>query len=172
MRPPLAAARSSLSLFTRNAAMPCRRRRRPWLLGMLVLVLTAAPTAAAEIPDGLPRYDLDMHLDVANHQVRVRQRVTWTNRHDRVAAELVFSVHSHFKLPSKDIGFTAKMLEILRVTPSDAIDALGRACEIQRVTLLDTALSDSAGPAGQVLSPHWDNAQLPQDPKAASDPQV
>src|SRR5262249_51453661 len=100
------------------------------------------------------------------------QRVTWTNRHDRVAAELVFNVHSHFKLPSKDIGFTAKMLEILRVTPSDAIDALGRACEIQRVTLLDTALSDSAGPAGQVLSPHWDNAQLPQDPKAASDPQV
>ena len=51
-------------------------------------------------------------LDFAGHSVRVHQRVTWTNTSKRPASEIVFNAHSHFKV--KDVGFSAKMLEILR----------------------------------------------------------
>jgi hypothetical protein len=149
--------------------MPPRRRRRPGLLGLLLLLASAGPTGAMEIPASLPHYDLDICLDVAGHVAVVTERVTWTNPCDRPAAELVFNVHSHFKLPGKDVGFTAKMLEILRVTPSDALDTQGRCCDLRRVTL-------PGGPPGAdqpvVLSPRWENAQLPKDPQAAADPQV
>src|SRR6266446_121806 len=51
-------------------------------------------------PDWLPHYDLGILLDVAGHDAHVHQRVTFTNRHTKTAAELVFNVHSNFKIPS------------------------------------------------------------------------
>lgn len=107
---------------------------RYWL-GLLALVLACAP-ASAEVPAWLPRYALDIQLHLDQHVAVVRERVTWTNRHDCPTSELVFNNHAHFKLPDKDVGMTAKMAEILRLTPSDVLDLEGHACEIQTATLV------------------------------------
>jgi hypothetical protein len=91
------------------------------LLGLTLPLLAAGPVRA-EIPAWLPRYDLYMEVDVAGQEVRVRQRVTWINRHQRPAQEIVFNAHSHYQVPAGDVGFLAKMVEILRVPPEDALD--------------------------------------------------
>src|SRR5262249_424394 len=84
-----------------------------------------APLAGLPVPPApppwLPRYDVDMTLDLKGHQVFVHQRVTWTNRHQRPAEELVFNGHSHYTVPEDDIGLIAKTLEIMRMMPSDAL---------------------------------------------------
>jgi len=54
---------------------------------------------AAEVPAWLPKYDLDIQLGIDQHEAHVRERVTWHNRHEQVASELVFNAHSHYKLP-------------------------------------------------------------------------
>jgi hypothetical protein len=104
------------------------------VLGLLLLPAVAAAAERA-IPPGLPRYDLDVQLDVDQHVARVHQRVTWTNRHPQPTQELVFNVHSHYTIPDDDVGLLAKTLELLRVTPSESLDFGGPACEVQKVTL-------------------------------------
>ena len=104
------------------------------LLG-LVLALVSAVAPAAETPRGgpvaarqpapppdwLPRYDLDIQLDLKGHAAIVRQRVTWTNRSAGPVAEIVFNAHSHYVIPKKDVGLLAKTLEILRMNANDGI---------------------------------------------------
>src|SRR5207247_6401072 len=94
------------------------------LAALPALVPARAAAATAPVP---PRYDLEIVLEAEQHRVQVRQRVTWINPHDRPAAEVVFNVHSHYKVPEADVGFMAKMLEILRVQPGDALDLEGQA---------------------------------------------
>lgn len=91
------------------------------------------PVEAAGPPAWLPRYDVAMRIDVAGHVVHVHQRATWTNRHRRPAHEVVFNAHSHYKPPDDQIGFLAKMLEILRMTPSDVLDGGDPPLHIDRV---------------------------------------
>jgi hypothetical protein len=134
-------------------------------LGMLALLLGAVPLAGAAtvappcpeggIPPWVPRYDLDIQLDVEHHTAHVYQRVTWTNRHPQPTAELVFNAHSHYKIPDKEVGFLAKMLEIMRMPPGDALDLEGHACEVQKVKLLSPG-PDSQPPNGQ-LDFHFDD---------------
>ena len=123
--------------------MPKDRRYLSIFAGVLTLLLWAR-AAPADPPPWLPRYDLDIHLDIDQHWAHVRQRVTFTNRHQRPADALVFNAHSHYQVPDADIGFMAKMLEILRVTPSDALD-----------------LDRAAGPPLQVRQIILDHAELP-----------
>jgi hypothetical protein len=103
---------------------------------VLSAVLMPGALRAAQIPEWLPRYDLDIQLDIANHLATCRQKVTWTNHHDKPATELVFNVHSHYEIPEGDIGFLAKMGEILRFSPSQSLDFNGPPCQIQQVQLL------------------------------------
>ncbi len=121
-------------------------QRRIVPLIALVAVLVIGAWAGAAPPQGatpeerlarLPRYDLDMQLDLDGHVVHVRQRVTWTNHCARPAAELVFNAHSHFKIPEGKGGFLAKMVEILRLSPTEALDGIGEACQIDKVFLDD-----------------------------------
>jgi len=105
------------------------------LLVALALLAIAHPTQAAPLPPWLPRYDLDMRVDVQDHTVNVRQQVTWTNRHQRPSDELVFNVHSHYQVPANEVGFYAKTLEVLRLDPRDALDPKAQAFQLQRVTL-------------------------------------
>jgi hypothetical protein len=91
------------------------------------------------VPPGLPRYDLDIDLRLAEQRVIVCERVTWTNPSRRPTSEVVFNVSSHYSIPDKDVGFLAKMVEILRLAPSDALDFGGPACEVQGVTLVPAA---------------------------------
>jgi hypothetical protein len=85
-------------------------------------------------PPWLPRYDLSLRIDVAGHQVAVHQRVTWTNRHKRPAKDVVFNAHSHFKPVSGQIGFLAKMLEILRMMPGEVLDTGPPPLQIEQIT--------------------------------------
>lgn len=96
----------------------------------LALLVSLAPGAAAQGPSvrylptpppWLPRYDLDVRLDVAAHTVQVRQRTTWTNRHDRPAGEIVFNAHAAYKVPDDQVGLLAKTLEILRMNADEGI---------------------------------------------------
>ncbi len=103
------------------------------LLGWLCPAAGAGPPAP---PPWLPHYDLDIDLQVAEHRVAVRERVTWTNPCGRPAATVVFNVASHYSVPDKDIGFLAKMLEILRMAPSEGLDFGGPAFEAQSVCLV------------------------------------
>jgi hypothetical protein len=108
----------------------------------------------AQTPTALPHYDVSVHLDVAGHTARVCQRVVWINPGPQPAPELVFNAHAHFKLPDKDVGMTAKMFEILRINPGEALDTDGRALEVQTIRLLALGASSDArpGPAPQELS--------------------
>ena len=121
--------------------MPLGRTLSGLCLAALALLLGAAP-AAAEIPDWLPRYDLDIHVDVSGHNVHVRERVTWQNRHERPSDEVVFNAHSHYQVPKDDVGFMAKMLEILRVDASDGLEDpnLPAPLQVKSVTLGATPL--------------------------------
>jgi hypothetical protein len=95
----------------------------------------------------LPRYDLAIHLPLAEHRVIVHERVTWTNPCSRPTDRLVFNVASHYSIPDKEIGFLAKMLEILRLSPSEALDFEGPACTIHRATLAAPPANREGAPA-------------------------
>src|SRR5262245_34038883 len=113
-----------------------RTRSHPWLLLALgLLVATGGPAAAYEIPWYLPRYDLDVQVKIAEHRVEVRQTVTWINYHQRPSAELVFNAHSAYFVPKKDIGFMAKMMEILRINPGEGL-ILESPLQIHKATLV------------------------------------
>jgi hypothetical protein len=115
-----------------------------------LLLLAAAPgTAGAAGPGPLPRYDLRIDLDTARHVCTTRQLVSWTNRHRRPATELVFNAHSHYKLPEKEVGMTAKIFEILRTTPRESLDEEGRALEVGHVYLEGFAPAGGDGRTGQ-----------------------
>ncbi|HMP61280.1 MAG TPA: M1 family aminopeptidase, partial [Gemmatales bacterium] len=118
-------------------------RRGPSLGALAALVLLtlvlATPTAAYAdpIPEWLPKYDLEIQLEPAARSIRVRQLVTWTNRHARPTDELVFSAYARYKIPDEDVVLLAKTLELLRSAPSDGIDFKGHRLQLQRVTLCD-----------------------------------
>lgn len=86
----------------------------------------------------MPQYDLDLLIDVAGHQVKVRERVTWTNCQQRPTQVIVFNNHSHYTVPDKDVGLLAKTLELLRLAPSDALDFSTQAppCTVHKVSLV------------------------------------
>jgi hypothetical protein len=95
----------------------------------------AVPCRAAEPPAWLPRYDLDIRLDVEKARVQVRQLVTWQNHHARPALEMIFNAHARYSIRPDEIGFGAKTLEILRMAPHEGLDLEGPALEVEHVRL-------------------------------------
>jgi hypothetical protein len=93
-------------------------------------------TAPAPVPAWLPHYEVDIDLDVAGHTARVRQQATWTNPHPAPTRKLVFNAHSRYVVPKDQIGFMAKMLEILRVNASEALGVKDPALEVHGVHLV------------------------------------
>jgi Peptidase family M1 domain len=131
-------------------AKPASGWRRHWCaLAALIVVFLSPSVARAEMPPWLPRYDLDIRLDVAAHCAIVSERVTWTNHDARPATSLVFNAHSHFAVPKDQLALNAKTLEILRLAPSDAIDLNGPPLQMQSVSLLGDA---RAGPAASRIA--------------------
>jgi hypothetical protein len=110
------------------------RRRSALILVAVAAFGWAGTVHALEPPPDLPRYDLDITLDTNNHTVHVRERVTWTNRHQRPASELVFNVYPRYRPPKGDIPLLAKTVELLRQDPSAAVDAAGHAGDVNTVT--------------------------------------
>lgn len=105
---------------------------------------TATPKSAYAIPDWLPRYQMDILLDIDHRQVHVRQRVTFINRHDRPAAELVFNVYPRYKAEGEEATLLAKTLELLRTPYKEALDSQGRRLTVHRAWL-----------GNQPLDFHW-----------------
>src|SRR5690348_9534622 len=95
-------ARPEDPTVTARALQPVVRSRHPgpagrlWLGCALALLLPAVPARAADPPSWLPRYDLDIRLDVEQHQVTVRELVTWTNTRPEPTNKIVFNAHSHY----------------------------------------------------------------------------
>jgi hypothetical protein len=99
-------------------------------------VLAGSPALALEPPPDLPRYDLAVRIDPQNQIVRLRERVTWTNRSTQPATELVFNVYPRYQLPESDVAKVAKTIELLRESPSVALDAAGRSGDVAGVKYL------------------------------------
>jgi hypothetical protein len=120
-----------------------------WSLALATPVCsqTRPSQPAARIPDWLPRYDLNILLDVAGHEVRVQERVRWTNPHKQPTSKIVFNVHAHYSIPDSDVGFLAKMLEVLRLAPSEVLDFNGPAGDVRQVMLVSTDGKNETQPA-------------------------
>ncbi len=113
---------------------------------LLLLMLGVVPQVhAGGLPPWLPRYALDIHLDVAQHRAVVRQQATWTNHSTRSTDRLVFNVHSHYQVPKDQIGFMAKTLEVLRLDPREALETELQPFQLKRVTLAPPLGSLSEG---------------------------
>ena len=141
-----------------------KRRQFVGILAGLLILLVRADSASADIPVWLPRYDLDIRLDIDQHWAHVRQRVTFTNNRQRPAGELVFNAHSHYQIPDADIGFMAKMLEILRLAPSDGLDldrAAGPPLQIRKIILCTPEASAKAFASASGLSAPTAPVELP-----------
>src|SRR4051794_2099801 len=123
----------------------------PWRFAVLLVgpwLLSAAPARAAEPPPDLPRYTLGIRIDTVQHTVQVRERVAWTNRHQRPAHELVFNVYPHFQLPSGSVPLVAKTIELPRQDPGVALAPAGRAGSVAAVTYLGRSLPPSPPASG------------------------
>jgi hypothetical protein len=104
-------------------------------LAALGLLLLAGTLQAADYPAYLPHYDADIDLDVAGHVARVRLQATWVNPAAAPTQELVFNAHSCYVVPDGQVGFMAKMLEILRMNPGEAMGIQAPPLEVHKVTL-------------------------------------
>ena len=121
------------------------------ILACLVIELVGRSAACADLPSWLPRYDLKMRVEVDAHRVVVCERVTWFNRQARPAAELVFNAHAHYAVPADEVGKLAKMVEILRLAPSDSIDVNGPPLQVEKVALVNGLVPND--PASGVALP-------------------
>jgi len=114
---------------------------------LLMLPLTIPSVSAAPLPghgeagqawpSWLPRYEVNMDLDLAGHSVRVLMRATWTNPQPLPTHQLVFNAHSRYVVPKSEIGLTAKTLELLRMAPGDALGVNDPPLVIERILLPD-----------------------------------
>jgi hypothetical protein len=104
---------------------------------LLVLSLTAAPASAGPepAPPWLPRYQVSMDLDLANHCAHVLLEATWINPQPFPTNQLVFNAHSRYVVPKADIGLTAKTLELLRLAPGDSMGVKDPPLDIRRITM-------------------------------------
>jgi hypothetical protein len=118
-----------------------------WCIILLVVASTASAVGAQTAPEGLPCYDLAIVMDVAQHLVKVRQIVTWTNRTALPTSQIVFNAHSHYSIPDKDIGFLAKMVEILRMSPRESMSFDGPALQMEEVLYRPVARQIATPPA-------------------------
>jgi len=125
--------------FAMVAASAVRGQGDGDLLPQPKKVPTPSPTPSAvkvePWPAWLPRYDVGMDLDLANHCARAILRATWTNPQSVATKELIFNAHSRYVIPNADIGLTAKTLELLRLAPGDAMGVKNPSCDIHRITL-------------------------------------
>ena len=117
--------------------------RVPCILCFLLIGMGIAvhPAGAREPPSWLPKYDLDIQVDTAQRVGQVTERVTWTNQSDQPVSEIVFNAHAHYTIPGQDIGTLAKILEILRMSPSEAMSFDGPALDVDKVNLVQPEIS-------------------------------
>jgi len=109
-------------------------------LAVMMVVGIAVPASSAEppaaglvVPPGLPRYDLDVRLDLVGKSVKAVERVRFTNRSAAVVRELVFHVYPRYRVGEQDRAALSKTLEVLRLSPDEALDPDGRRLSVSAV---------------------------------------
>ncbi len=121
--------------------MFCGQVSKSWWLLVLILGGMACPAQAGEPPSWLPKYDLNIQIDTTMRTGTVTERVTWTNKADTAISEIVFNAHAHYTIPDNDIPTLAKILEILRMSPSEAMSFDGPALDVVQVKIADREVS-------------------------------
>ncbi len=124
-----------------------RRRTMQTCMAALLLAALASSSAGGEPPAELPRYDLDIRLDTTQRTAELTQTVTWTNTSKQLVPEIIFNAHAHYTIPDGDIGTLAKILEILRMSPSEAMSFDGPALEVDQVYLVRPKAAAEQGPS-------------------------
>ncbi len=118
------------------------RSRGHWIAWVLLpLGLVGLPVVEAEetgrrvpaVPAGLPRYEMDVRIDPGARRVEARERVTFTNCSDEPTAEVVFHVYPRYQVPKSDLLPLQKTLEMLRLSPDEALDRHGRRMSVDAV---------------------------------------
>ena len=99
------------------------------------------------VPAGLPRYDIDARLDLDQRRVSARERVRFTNRSGVAATELVFHVYPRYQVRDQDRVTLSKTLEVLRLSPEEAMDTRGHRMVVSEVRVGDRAASFAFDPA-------------------------
>jgi hypothetical protein len=117
----------------------------PRLSAAVLVLLGWCQLACAHAPAPTnARYHLDLRIDPAQHLVSVRQRVTWINVHDRPTDQLVFNAFAAFKFPGlKDVATQAKLLELERLAPSEALDVYGHCLHLVGCSLPTSVPEDN-----------------------------
>ncbi|MFO0890902.1 MAG: M1 family aminopeptidase [Isosphaeraceae bacterium] len=116
-------------------------------------VLATPQQPGLRIPKGLPKYDLAVRIDPAGRRVRARERVVFTNRSQSPVRELVFHVYPRYQVPEKDRLKLARTMEVLRLSPEEAMDEAGRRMEVSSVRLGDAPAIFSFDPGdGTILT--------------------
>ncbi len=72
---------------------------------------------------------------------KVTERVTWTNKGETAVSEIVFNAHAHYTIPDNDIPTLAKILEILRMSPSEAMSFEGPALNVAQVKMANKEMA-------------------------------
>jgi hypothetical protein len=98
-------------------------------------VLATPQRPRVNIPPGLPRYGLAVRIDPEARRVTARERVEFTNRSKKPTRELVFHVYPRYKVPEKDRIKLARTMEVLRLSPEEAMDDVGQRMEVSGVRL-------------------------------------
>jgi hypothetical protein len=110
--------------------------------GGIVCAQTARPSAQTRpsaqvdrpaIPEGLPRYSLDVRIEPSERKVFARERVEFTNRSTVEVRELIFHVYPRYKVAEGDRLILSKTLEMLRLSPEEAMDTVGRRLSVSDV---------------------------------------
>lgn len=98
----------------------------------------------------MPRYEIDGRLDLDKKVVSAVERVVFTNQSDVPVTELVFHVYPRFRVKDGDRAIISKTLEMLRLSPEEAMDPEGRRLSVDSVE----GAGVRAGPSR--AEPAWD----------------
>ena len=115
-------------LLARSAVFP---------LTLVLVVLAQCHSRGADeatprlaIPEGLPVYEIDARLDLEQRIVTATERIRFTNRSTKPTSQVVFHVYPRFHLSDGDLLSLSKTLEVLRLSPEEALDKKGRRLEV------------------------------------------
>ena len=121
-------------------------------MGLVLAFSLLANSARAELPvrpDHLPKYDLDIVIDVQQKRVEFKQRVTWTNTTQTPTRQLVFNFYPLYKIPDGESLLLSKTLELLRMQPSYGIDRRGCMARLIRFDYVTAVTAKSRSRSGR-----------------------
>jgi hypothetical protein len=101
----------------------------------VVGLAAAASAQPMDVPADLPRYDMEVRLDIAARKATVRQKVTFTNTFARPAEDLAFHVYPRYRVPPEQYHGFSKLAQFLLIDPTELIDKQGRRATIHKATL-------------------------------------